>query len=76
MPRFQVLADRPEGQDIDLALHDVEDRFPEVAIEATGVGEGREPAGAVRLACRAPSESHVRRCLAAAGLLVRAIDRS
>jgi hypothetical protein len=75
MPSYQVLADPPGGRDIDTALHGVEDRFPEVAIERSG-GEWSARYGAVRLACRAPSESHVRRCLAAAGLLVLAIERS
>jgi hypothetical protein len=75
VPRFLVVTDIEPEIDLRLALDGVGDRFPEVDIECGDV-DSRVVAPERRMVCRAPSEAHVRRCMDAAGIAVRAIDRA
>jgi hypothetical protein len=68
VPRFVVLTPVEPELALRVALDDVGDRFPEVEV-LWGANAG----GVV---CRAPSETHVRRYMDAAGINVRSISRA
>ena len=66
MPRYLVMTEIGPGVDLPVVLDGVGDRFPEVDLELV----------AEALVCRAPSETHIRRYMDAAGVGVRAISRA
>lgn len=73
MPRYLVETETCTMAQLHAAVGMTELRYPEVGVESTDSGPVRTSGADLRLVCRAPSEIHVRRWIAASGLVARAI---
>jgi hypothetical protein len=69
MPRYLVETDAPAATELDAAVHLAGHRFPEIDVQRTYITHDTSGPQAWWV-CRAPSESHLGRWAAAAGLRI------